>query len=128
MSTSPNFAATPRFSGVNISTANTGRDGTGPMSLVFQAGNNGSRIDWIRTTQITTTTAGVVRYYVSGGNQLANLLQEQLVTAVTPSATTGALTYDFYPATALLIQSGYALTASTNNAEQFNVKAWGGDF
>lgn len=127
MSTTPNFASTPRFSAATINTANTGRAGQGTLGSVFVAGNNGSRVDWIRAWAITPVTPGVIRYFVSGGGN-NYLLQETAVPPTTPTTSGANWSFDFYPATALLLQSGYILQAGTQNAEEFDINAFGGDF
>lgn len=127
MSLNPQFAATPRYAGVTISTANTGRAGGGTILPVFVAGNQGSRVDWVRSVATVPVVSGVVRYYVSGAQNIY-LLQENVITATTPNALTGTWTSDFYPTVAMVIPSGFSLCASTNNADEFDVFAFGGDF
>lgn len=127
MSTIPQFASTPRAAGVSISTANTGRDGTGTLGTVIIAGNNGTRIDWVHTNAVNPTTAGNIRYFISGnGSQF--LVNDIPVAAITPNTITGAWSYDLYPNSPILLPSGYNFRASTNNAELFHVTAFGGDF
>lgn len=128
MATVPQFAATPRVSSVSISTANTGRDGVaGAYGTVFTAGSNGSRIDWIHIHAITPVTAGVIRNYVSGNNINA-LIYEIPVPATIPTISGADWSYDYVPPTTLILQSGFNFRTSTQNAEQFMVTAFGGDF
>lgn len=44
MAADPSFAATPHIGAVAVSTANTGRDGTGTIATVFTAPATGSKI------------------------------------------------------------------------------------
>lgn len=126
MATAPNYAATPRCGLAVISTANTNRDGTGTIATVLSAGGSGSRIEEVVVTATGTTTAGMVRLYINDGSN-HRLLCELPITAVTPSGTVRAASaraaFDN-----LVIPNGYALTASTHNAESFVVAAFGGDF
>lgn len=132
MATTPAYAATPRCGIGQISTANTGRDGSGTLGTIFTAGASGSRIDAVMLKATATTTAGMIRLYIHDGTT-ARLLTEVPVVAVTPSATTPAweaqLTAnglsDVLP---IILPNGYSLRAAPNNAETFNVIAVGGDF
>lgn len=128
MSANPAFAATPKVGKVQIGTANTNRDGTGTISSVFAAGANGSRIDKCFISALGTTTAGMIRLYVSNG-VTATLLKEYPVSAIVPSGTVQAfaqsISGDPFP---LVLPTGWSLQASTNNAENFILTAVGGDF
>lgn len=132
MSTSANYASTPRCAMAQISTANTNRDGSGTIDTVFTAGSSGSRIDAINIKATGTTTAGMVRLYIHDGTN-ARLLLETPVVANTPNASIptweaqlNANTYN--QVLPIIIPTGYSLRASTHNAETFNVVAIGGDF
>lgn len=126
MATSPQFAAVPNRGVALINAANTNRDGTGTLGTVWTAGAAGGRIDEIRIKAAATTTAGMVRLYVSDGTN-HRLFEEQPVAAITPSATVESaeyvLTYNN-----LVLKAGETLRASTHAAEAFNVHAFGGDF
>jgi hypothetical protein len=132
MSTSAQYASVPKVGVGQISTANTTRDGTGTIGTVFTAGTNGSRIDMIDVQATATTTAGMVRLFVHNGTN-AILLGELPVVAVTPSGTSPAFTMQLNTNTMsqllpIVLPTGWSLRASTNNAEAFNVIAFGGDF
>ena len=126
MATDPAFAATPAFGMVQISTANTNRNGTGSLGIVKSAGANGSRVDLIRFCSAGTTTAGVVRIYISDGTN-HRLVKEIMVTAVTPSTTIEVWNGEYRSPEPIVIASGDSIRASTNNAETFNVFAFGAD-
>jgi hypothetical protein len=119
MATAAQYAATPRAAVAVVSAANTARDGTGTLVTVFTAGASGSRIDDIRITAAGTVTAGVVRLFVHDGTN-ARLLQEVMVTAVTPSTTVETWSFTLLNQ-ALVLPTGYSLRASTNNAETFHI-------
>ena len=126
MAAAPSFAATVKASAVNIATADTSRTSPTNVGTVFTAGASGSRIDEVNIISTGTTTAGVVRLWVYTGSTYY-LLSETLVTATTPSTSIAVFsstsTYNN-----LMLPSGYSLRATTNNAESFNVIAFGGDF
>lgn len=119
MSTTANYAATPRSALGQVSTANTNRDGTGTIATIFTAGASGSRIDDITIIATGTTTAGMVRLFLHDGTN-ARLWAEVPVSAATPSGTVQAFAASLLNQS-LILPSGWSLRASTNNAETFNV-------
>ena len=132
MATQAQYASVPKVGVGQISTANTNRDGTGTIGTVFTAGANGSRIDMIDLQATATTTAGMIRLFVHNGTN-AILIGELPVTAVTPSGTLPAWSAQLNTNTMtqllpITIPTGWSLRASTNNAEAFNIVAFGGDF
>lgn len=131
MATQAQFAAVPKVGAVVISTANTNRDGTGTIDTVFTAGANGARIDSVEVQATATVTAGMIRLFIHDGTS-AFLFAEVSVSASTPSATVPAYSAQFTTSTTavlpIVIPTGFSLRASTNNAESFNIIAFGGDF
>jgi hypothetical protein len=145
MATSAQYTKNARQASVAISTANTNRDGTGTMTILWTApafvdatNPGGSRIERIVVQATGTTTAGMVRIFVSNdatANTAANtfLYEEVPVTAATPSTTVQAystvlqaVTYQtLFP---IMIGPGCTLRVSTANAESFVVTAMGGDY
>ena len=128
--TSPIFTLTPNALPVSLSAANTERIySSGTLVTVVTAGANGSRIEALKATASATTTAGVIRYWITdaaGANP--KLFEERLVTAVTPS-TTVKVFEDFWTLDKpIVLASGQLLRASTHNAETFNINAIAGDF
>jgi hypothetical protein len=126
MATTPNFAATPRFGGASISSADTSRTAPTNVGTVFTAGSSGSRIDEVTITAAGTSTANVVRLFVYTGTTYY-LLIEVLISATTPSASVDAYTTTL-SFNSLVLPSGHSLRATTNNAETYHVMAFGGDF
>jgi hypothetical protein len=145
MSTNAQYTKNARQASVTISTANTNRDGTGTVTILWTApafvdatNPGGSRIERITIVGTGTVTAGMVRLFVSSdaaSNTASNtfLYEEVPVTATTPSTTVQAfnaslqaVTYQtLYP---IIIGPGCTLRVSTANAESFVVTAMGGDF
>ena len=129
MAADPVFAATPKVGMVQISTANTGRDGTGTIGTVVTGGASGSVIKKVRICAAVTTTAGVVRLFIDDGTNV-RLMQEIIVPAITPSTTVEAFarTITYGPDDVLHLPSNtWLLKASTHNAEAFNVFAFYAD-
>jgi polygalacturonase len=129
MASAPVFIGTPKTWHAVLAVANTNRDGsTGTYVTVMSAGAApGSRIDSIRIEASGTTTAGVVRLFLSDGTN-ARLFKEVLVSAITPSASVEAFMQDLTFPEGIALPNGWSLKASTHNSEGFNVFARGGDF
>ena len=106
---------------VLASVANTNRDGTGTIQHVFTAGPSGALVSSVRIKATGTTTAGMVRFYVSAGKTWS-LLDEVLVVALTPSGTVKAFCYVFEDERGpLTFAPGERFGASSHNAETFTV-------
>lgn len=125
----PIYPKTPLTGVANISSAVTGLtvSGVAGLTQVVAAGADGSRIDAINVQATQTTTAGMVRIWIYSGSGNAQLFEEIPVAAITPSGSSQAYTVTRYYQT-LVLPSGYSLYASTNNAEAFNVRAFGGSY
>lgn len=120
MATDPQFATTPARVVVQVTTANTARDGSGTPVTILTAGSSGTRVTSVDVVATGTTTAGVVRLFVHDGSN-ARLLDEILVPAISPSATVKVFRARLdYPAP-FVIPSGSSLRATTNNTETFNI-------
>lgn len=123
MATAPIFANVPKIGMAAISTANTNRDGSGTLVSVLTGSTNGTKIEEVKIAAAAATTAGVVRLFLWDGTN-NRLLTETLVSAITPSASVQtferSIVFDN-----LVLPSTWELRASTNNAEAFNVFAFG---
>lgn len=126
MASTPSFAATVRASAGTLATADTSRTSPTTVVTIFTAGSSGSRIDEVDIVATGTTTANVVRLWIYTGSTYY-LLQEVIVTAVTPS-TSQAVFSSVLTFNNLMLPNGYSLRATTNNSEGYNVIAFGGDF
>lgn len=124
MASSPAFAVTPIIGMAQVSTANTNRDGTtGTYVTLVTAGASGTRIAEIVTQGSVTTTAGMVRLFLTDGTT-TRMFDEISIGAATVSGTVKgnrvSTTYNN-----LVIPSGWSIKASTHNAEAINVWALG---
>lgn len=140
MSTQPAYAAAPALGVVNISTANTARDGTGTIGQLIVGRPPGTRIERIEFRAAVTTTAGMVRIFKkSDGLTLAadgtissysagtwRLIKELPVSAVTVGANTEAANGSWSPTGGLSLGPYEQLGAATHAAESINVVAYGG--
>jgi hypothetical protein len=102
-----------------VGVANTNRDGSGTIVDVCTGGANGTRIDDIDIVAAGTTTAGVVRLFISDGTNTW-LWREILVTAATPSSTVAVWSATLRNLS-LILKANWKLRASTHNAETFNI-------
>lgn len=127
MASSSVFIGTPKTWQAPLSVANTNRDGTTGtyVDLVAAGSAPGSRVDRVRLQAAGSTTAGVIRLFVSDGTNVM-LLREILVAAITPSATVEAWSQEI--TLNLVLANGWTLRASTHNAEAFKAFAYGGNF
>jgi hypothetical protein len=130
MATTAQFTAQPIIDISQVSTANTNRDGTGTIVTVATgpsttaAAGVGKRINRVVVHATGTTTAGVIRFYISvDGGTTNRLICERLVTATTPSTTIAAFRTEVGELAGLVLTGGGScmVRASTNNAETFNI-------
>lgn len=127
MATKPEFANKPRQSNAALIFGNPARDGSGNIEIVFTAGPNGSRVERLRITATTGTTAGMVRLFIHDGMR-ARLLEEVSVSPVIPSASVKAFRELVTFTGGLMLPPNHSLRASTHNSEGFHLLAEGGDF
>jgi len=130
MATTAQFTAQPNLEYSQVTTANTNRDGTGTIVTIASgpatsAGNGvGERISRVLVQATGTTTAGVIRFYLSLDNGTTNrLICEKLVPAITPSTTVAAYRMEVSELVGFILPGGgqALLRASTNNTETFNI-------
>lgn len=127
MAANPAFAVTPRVGMVQLSVANTNRDGsTGTYGTVITAGNSGTRISEIVVQATGTTTAGMIRVFTNDGTNKRMFDEISVAAVASPGASTKA-TRSSTTYNNLVMPSGWSLIASTHNGEVINVCALGAD-
>lgn len=133
MSTSAQYASTPKFGSATLSTADTSLTAPTTVGTVLTAGTSGTRIDYIDIQGVATTVAGIINLFVFDGTNYI-LWQQVPVIAVTSSTTVPAFTAllssnsnsNVMP---LTLPTGYSLRATTTVAQTgIRVTAYGGDF
>lgn len=129
MGTTPSYANTPRVIDVaTVSAANTNRDGTGTIVTIATGAASGTRINQVVTQPVVTTTAGMIRLYISvDGGSTWNLFDELPVAAVTVSASVPGARNEANYTSLVLTGTTNKLGASTHNAEAHRVYALGAD-
>lgn len=128
MATQPAFATVPRIGLAQVSGVNTNRDGTGTIVTVITGVAAGTRIAEVVVEATVTTTAGMVRLYLSSDSGTTNrLFDEVAIAAATPSASVKTTRVSTVYTNLILPSSSWQLRASTHNAEAMNVIALGAD-
>lgn len=129
----PTGNAIPRFVEIGVigagtlATAETSRTAPSTVVVIVTAGAQGTLIELVRVVATGTTTVGVVRLFLYDGANYF-LLEEILVTAITPSTTVAVFEAEFVPSKALILPTGWSLRATTHNSEGFKVIATGGSY
>lgn len=126
MATSPAFAVTPRIGLAQVSTANTALDGTGTLVDVITGASTGTRIAEIVVEATATTTAGMVRLFLTDGTS-TRLFDEVSIAAATVSASVKATRVSTVYNNLVLPNASWKIRASTHNAVAINVIALGAD-
>ena len=130
----PIFSQTPVFTvGQTITTANTSKDGTGTVVLLYTAGANGSRIDAIKVRSTGTAVATVVRIFVNNGAANTTATNNSLYVEATIAATTlseVAALADNVITMGISLPATYRVyaTIGTTVATALQVSAVGGDY
>jgi hypothetical protein len=130
MATTAQFTAQPILEYAQVTTADTSR--TAPTNVVeitagpnITAGNGvGKRIMRVTVQSTATTTAGVIRFFLSlDSGTTDRLICEKIVPAVTPSTTVAAWRTEVAELVGLILPGGTAnkIYATTNNTETFNI-------
>jgi hypothetical protein len=126
MASTPAWASLPLIGMVQISTANTNRDGTtGTYGTLLTGASSGSPIARIRIVAPGTTTAGMIRFFLNDGTN-KRLIFERRVTPITPSGTIKCFEDEFEISDFGVKDASWSIICSTHNAEVFNVFAYAG--
>jgi hypothetical protein len=133
MSTSAQYASTPKFGSANLTTADTSLTAPTTVGTIVTAGASGTRIDYIDIQGVATTVAGLINLFVYDGTTYV-LWNQVPVIAITSSTTAPAFAAflssnnnsNIMP---LTLPTGYSLRATTSVAQTgIRVTAYGGDF
>lgn len=133
MSTSAQYASTPKFGSATLTTADTSLTAPTTVGTIVTAGASGTRIDYIDIQGVATTVAGLINLFVFDGTNYI-LWNQVPVIAITSSTTVPAFSAllssnnnsNIMP---LTLPTGYSLRATTSVAQTgVRVTAYGGDF
>jgi len=130
MATNAQYTAQPILEYAQVTTADTSR--TAPTNVVeitagpnTTAGNGvGKRIMRVTIQSTATTTAGVIRFFLSlDSGTTDRLICDKIVPAVTPGTSVAAWRTEVAELVGLILPGGTAnkIYATTNNTETFNI-------
>ena len=140
MATTAQYSTAPTIDVSQISTANTNRDGTGTTVEIAagpttaSASGVGKRIVGVSIKATGTTTAGMIRFFLSvDGGTTKRLVEEVPVIAVTPSATLAAYQANCANLVGIVLPGQVSsntqkLYASTEKGETFNITVYGATY
>jgi hypothetical protein len=133
MSTSAQYASTPKFGSATLTTADTSLTAPTTVGTIVSAGSSGTRIDYIEVQGVATTVAGLINLFIYDGTNYI-LWNQVPVIAITSSTTSPAFAAylssnsnsNVMP---LTLPTGYSLRATTSVTQTgIRVTAYGGDF
>jgi hypothetical protein len=133
MSTSAQYASTPRIGSALLTTADTSLTAPSTVGTVFTAGASGSRIDYIDVQGVATTTAGLVNLFIYDGSTYFLYTQVPIL-AITSSTTvpafSTAISSNANPTILPInLPTGYSLRATVSVTQTgVRVTASGGDY
>ena len=114
MSNTAQYATIPKNGVGQLSVANTNRDGTGTLALVAFASaksGGGARVDALAIQATSTTTAGMLRFYLVKGRPLGN------IASITFVGTTAVVTTELPHG----LSTGQTLTLMGAQPDEYNV-------
>jgi hypothetical protein len=133
MSTSAQYASTPKIGSALLTTADTSLTAPSTVGTVFTAGASGSRIDYIDIQGVATSVAGIINLFIFDGTNYFLYTQVPVI-AITSSTTAVAFSSvlssngnaNILP---INLPTGYSLRATTSVAQTgIRVTASGGDY
>jgi len=133
MSTSAQYASTPKVGSATLTTADTSLTAPTTVGTIVSAGASGTRIDYIEVQGVATTVASLVNLFIYDGTNYI-LWQQVPVIAITSSTTAPAFVANLSSNSnsnvmPLTLPTGYSLRATTSVAQTgVRVTAYGGDF
>lgn len=128
MASTPSFTSDPRIGLVNVSAANANRDGSGTITTLVVGAAAGTKVTSIVAQAAVTTTAGMVRIFLSvDGGSTWRLFDELAIAAATASASVKCTRISATYSDLVLADATDQLGCATHNAESINVMAFGGD-
>lgn len=128
MASTPSFTSTPRVGVANVSAANTNRDGSGTITALITGAAAGTKITSITAQAAVTSTAGMVRIFLTtDAGSTWRLFDELAIAAATVSASVKGTRISATYTDLVLPDANHRLGCTTHNAESINVVALGGD-
>ena len=133
MSTTAQYASTPKFGSATLTTADTSLTAPTTVGTIVTAGASGTRIDYIEIIGVATTVASLVNLFIYDGTTY--ILWQQVPVQVVTSSTTVPAFAAYLSSNSnsnimpLTLPTGYSLRATTSITQTgVRVTAYGGDF
>ena len=133
MSTSAQYASTPKVGSATLTTADTSLTAPTTVGTVVSAGASGTRIDYIDIQAVATTVASLINLFIHDGTNY--ILWQQVPVQVVTSSTTVPAFAAYLSSNSnsnimpLTLPTGYSLRAATSITQTgVRVTAYGGDF
>jgi hypothetical protein len=132
VATVPAFTVgTNALNSVNVSAANTARDGTGTIVTLVTAVAAGTVVRGVQLKAAVTTAQACILFWTSSDSGSTwKLLDEVTVAAITPSNTTPSWSFNYRPPDPqglILPGSTWRLGFTSTIAQSTNAIAYGGD-
>ena len=133
MSTSAQYASTPKIGSALLTTADTSLTAPTTVGTVFTAGASGSRIDYIDIQGVATTVASNINLFIFDGTNYFLYTQVPVI-AITSSTTAVAFSATLSTNSnsnilPINLPTGYSLRATTSVTQTgIRVTASGGDY
>ena len=133
MSTSAQYASTPKIGSALLTTADTSLTAPTTVGTVLTAGASGSRIDYIDIQGVATTVASNINLFIYDGTNYILYAQVPVI-AITSSTTSVAFAATISSNTnanilPINLPTGYSLRATTSVTQTgVRVTALGGDY
>ncbi len=130
MANFPSYASNPRaVNRASVGTANTNRDGSGTIETIATGSAAGFKVLRVVAQATVSTTAGMIRLYLStDGGSTWKLFDEIVVSVITVGPGVAGFRGEVAYTDLTLYGTSVKLGASTHNAENHEVWALGGDF
>jgi hypothetical protein len=132
--TSPIYSIAPNVGFTDaLLTANTAKDGTGTVNLIFTAGANGAFLQKIKVRPKGTNTATVLRLFLNNGSTPTtatnNMLYEELTLPLTTNTEVASIVGNEIPMN-MALPPGWRVyvTIGTTVAGGYAITASGGDY
>jgi hypothetical protein len=121
--------ATSKTGIAQVSSANPNLDGSGNISQVIMAGKNGAIIKSVRIKAIIPVSQGMIRLFLKDTISQTTVLYKEIPISTTPHLESTPTpmpilpTFELALGGGLKLENGFALMASTQNAQTFNIIA-----
>lgn len=127
MSTTPQYASTPKIGSQNVTTADVSLTAPAAAVTIFAAGASGSRAEMATIQATGVTTQGLMRFFLHDGTSY-RLIKEVEVRAATPGAAQAAFNTSVTFDGGINLQVGWSIRVAPSKSEAFTVTIFGGDF